>query len=287
MQQDPERNPVGGAGNLDAATVTGFGDEWQRFDQARLDEAEAHDHFERYFSLVDLGSLPPDAKIMDVGCGSGRWARLVAPHAGELHLVDASADALSVARRNLADRAGCVFHEAAVDRLPEADGTMDLVYSLGVLHHVPDTAAGIAACARKLKPGAPLLLYLYYGFDNRPAWFRALWRLSDVLRRRISALPFNRRKTVTDAIAFAVYLPLARLARLVEWAKGDPSLVPLSFYRRASVYTMRTDALDRFGTRLEQRFTKPEIEQMMAAAGLVDIRFREGEPYWCVTGVRV
>jgi hypothetical protein len=47
---------------------------------------------------------------------------------------------------------------------------------------------------------------------------------------------------------------------------------------------MRTDALDRFGTRLEQRFSKNEIQQMMESAGLVDIVFREDAPFWCAVG---
>jgi hypothetical protein len=62
--------------------------------------------------------------------------------------------------------------------------------------------------------------------------------------------------------------------------------VPLSAYRNASFYTMRTDALDRFGTRLEQRFSRPQIEHMMAAAGLTNIRFSDKEPYWVACGVR-
>ncbi len=279
--------PVGrGESNVDADTVQGFGSEWARFDQSALDESEAAQHFDRYFSLVDLESLPSNAVAMDVGCGSGRWAKFVAPAVGNLHLVDASPEALEVAKRNLGGQQNCTFHVASVDALPVPDGSMDLVYSLGVLHHVPDTAAGIGACARKLKPGAPLLVYLYYAFDNRPGWFRGLWRLSDSVRRRISVLPFTWRKVVTELIAGVVYLPLARLAKLVEVLHGNPSLVPLSFYRNASFYTMRTDALDRFGTKLEQRFTRPEIERMLLDAGLVDIRFRDGEPYWCATGTR-
>jgi len=49
---------------------------------------------------------------------------------------------------------------------------------------------------------------------------------------------------------------------------------------------MRTDALDRFGTRLEQRFTRDEIAHMMEAAGLVDIRFSEKMPFWVAVGRR-
>jgi hypothetical protein len=49
---------------------------------------------------------------------------------------------------------------------------------------------------------------------------------------------------------------------------------------------MRTDSLDRFGTRLEHRFTRAEIEAMMKATGLVDIRFRDDTPYWVACGRR-
>lgn len=61
--------------------------------------------------------------------------------------------------------------------------------SLGVLHHIPDTAAALAACGKKLTPGAPFLVYLYYRFDNRPAWYAALWRASELARGKISRLP--------------------------------------------------------------------------------------------------
>jgi hypothetical protein len=62
--------------------------------------------------------------------------------------------------------------------------------------------------------------------------------------------------------------------------------IPLSFYRDHTFYTMRTDARDRFGTPLEQRFTRVQIAQMMQEAGLVDVKFSTGAPYWCVVGVK-
>ena len=48
---------------------------------------------------------------------------------------------------------------------------------------------------------------------------------------------------------------------------------------------MRTDALDRFGTRLEKRFTRKEIAQMMKLAGLERIAFSDS-PCWCAMGYR-
>jgi len=191
-----------------------------------------------------------------------------------------------VARRALGATGRCSFHHGSVDALPLAPASMDFGYSLGVLHHVPDTAAGLAAWTALLKPGAPFLVYLYYAFDDRPAWFVALWRTSELLRRIVSRLPFRVRRFVTEIVAALVYWPLARAAGWLERRGRDVSHLPLADYRHASFYTMRTDALDRFGTRLEQRFTRSEIERMMRDAGLEDVRFAEGPPFWCAVGTR-
>jgi SAM-dependent methyltransferase len=211
---------------------------------------------------------------------------VVAPRVGRLHCVDASARALAVAREALKDLDNVVFHEASVQDMPFSDGAMDFGYSLGVLHHVPEPQQALNACVAKLKPGAPFLVYLYYRFDNRPAWYRTLWRASDLGRRIVSKMPFRAKHLVTDSIALAVYLPLSRAARMAERLGRDVTNWPLSAYRHCSLYTLRTDALDRFGTRLEQRFLADEIRAMLARAGLTRIRLSDRAPFWCAVGYR-
>jgi SAM-dependent methyltransferase len=272
--------------NIDVKTVEGFGEEWSKFDQSELDETERLQIFESYFKIFPWEDLPEDAKGFDLGCGSGRWAKSVAPRVGKLVCIDASADALQVARRNLQAQANCEFYHASVAEMPLVDNSMDFGYSLGVLHHIPDTLEGIRACVGKLKPRAPFLIYLYYAFDNRPAWFRLLWKISDVIRRGAARLPTAARHLVAEIIALTVYFPLARIALLLEKSGFGVSDFPLSIYRNKSFYTMRTDALDRFGTRLEQRFTKEQIKEMMTGAGLENIRFSEETPYWCAVGIK-
>jgi SAM-dependent methyltransferase len=272
--------------NLDQRTVSGFADEWVRFDQSGLAEDESLELFQNYFRIFPWTALPPGATGFDLGCGSGRWARHVAPRVGQLHCVDASAEALSVATRNLRGFENCVFHAASVSAIPLSDNSMDFGYSLGVLHHVPDTLEGIRCCVAKLKPGAPFLIYLYYAFDNRPAWFRLLWKSTDLLRRVVSKCPYSLRYGLSQLIAGTVYLPLARLCRLIERLGLNVSSLPLSYYRSRSFYTMRTDALDRFGTALEHRFTSSEIKQMLSDAGLERIVLSDAPPFWCALGYR-
>ena len=274
--------------NKDEKTVEGFGDEWERFDQSALDDKEHNSLFEKYFRIFPWSQLPDNAVGFDMGCGSGRWARLVAPRVGKLHCIDPSS-AILVAQKNLASNTNCEFHQAGVGSVGLSDESMDFGYSLGVLHHVPNTEQGIKDCVRMLKPGAPFLIYLYYAFDNRSALYRALWVLSDVIRIVVCRLPHGLRYFISQLIAFTIYVPLARFAALMERVGLPEQLAaafPLGAYRHLSLYTIRTDALDRFGTRLEQRFTRNQILAMMESAGLGDIRFSDESPYWCAVGLR-
>lgn len=270
--------------NKHQATVDGFGDEWERFDQMGMSDEDTKQLFDSYFSVFPWHDLQKNAVGFDLGCGSGRWAKLVAPRVGMLHCIDPSA-AIDVARKNLRDQTNCEFHRAGVDDIPVPDQSMDFGYSLGVLHHIPDTSAALAACVAKLKPGAPFLLYLYYAFDNRPKWFRYLWQMSELIRGLVSRMPHGLRYVMSQIIAAVIYWPLARFAKLSEYLGFDVMNYPLASYRHLGFYVMRTDALDRFGTQLEQRFSRNEIQRMMESAGLEGIVFSENNPFWCAVGM--
>ena len=276
----------GSGDNLAPDVVEAFGEEWARFDQSGVNDAERARAYEDYFGIFPWDALPKDAIGADIGCGSGRWAKLTADRVSQLILLDASAQALNVARRNLTGANNVKFMEASVGNLPFETGSLDFAYSLGVLHHVPDTRAAVREIARVLKPGAPFLIYLYYSLENRPWWYRLLWRLSDSIRRIISPLPYRLKHAVCDVIALTVYWPLVSMARLADMLGFYGGAWPLANYRDKSFYSMRTDALDRFGTRLEQRFTREEVRRLLEAGGFEDVNFSDKPPYWCAVGSR-
>ena len=268
--------------NSDLATVHGFGYEWSNFDQSRVSSVELQKLFGEYFSVFPWHEVDMASSIgADFGCGSGRWSKFVAPRVKILHLIDASAEALDVARRNLLGNSNVVFHEASVEDAMIEDNSLDFAFSLGVLHHVPDTARALRDIQKKMKLGSPLLVYLYYRFDNRPRWYAMLWKLTDILRRAVSRLPHVIRLSVSQTVAAFCYFPLARTAKFLDSLGKMPAAFPLAYYRNRSFYTMRTDALDRLGTRIEHRFTKAEIETLLERAGFSGITFSESAPYWC------
>lgn len=273
-------------GTMDPRVVEDFGAEWARFRNEALSTTELTEMFDDYTSIFPWSDLPVGAVGFDAGCGSGRWARFFAPRVGWLHCVDASSEALDVARQVLSEHENVEFHHSDLGAMDIPEESCDFGYSLGVLHHVPDTEAATAACVRHLKVGAPFLVYLYYDLGEAGVLRRGLLTLVTRIRRVTSVLPMRLKVLVADLIALLVYLPIARFARLMEKAGSDPSRLPLFQYRDRSFYVMRNDSLDRFGTRLEKRYGRDEIRRLLEGAGLEKVTFSEAPPWWVVVGWR-
>jgi ubiquinone/menaquinone biosynthesis C-methylase UbiE len=275
--------------NLDLRVARGFGREWSTFrqDPDHLSQQQRQAIFEDYFRIFPWHLLPSGGGVgLDVGCGTGRWSMLVAPRVEHLHLLDPSSEALDVAKQNLRHINNVSYHLHSVAAIPLPSRSLDFAFSLGVLHHVPDTEAAIAAIADRLKPKAPFLIYLYYALDNRPIWYRLLWRMTDVARFVVSRLPHPVRLAFSQIIAALIYWPLARVARRTARHGSSSAAFPLAYYADKSFYVMRTDAYDRFCTRLERRFGRGEIERMLVRAGFKDIAFSNAPPFWCAVGIK-
>jgi len=272
--------------NYDQQTIDSFGQEWQKFDQNKLSDSEVNKLFDKYFSIFPWNKITDSSVGFDMGCGSGRWAKIVAPKVGHLNCIDPASEAIEVTKKALQANTNVTFLNESIDSVSIRKNSQDFGYSLGVLHHIPDTQKALSTCVSLLKPKAPFLIYLYYNLDNRPLLFKLMWRCSEIFRSIISKLPNSLKPILTDVIAIFIYWPLSRFAKFISWIGLNPSSLPLSFYRDTSFYTLRTDSRDRFGTPLEQRFSKKEITKMMHSAGLVKVTFSDDEPYWVAVGLK-
>lgn len=275
---------IDGDRNIDKATVEAFGDEWNQF--ATFSETEIDYIASEYFDILPAEKLKNFQNVLDLGCGSGRWSMYLAKHVGFVEAVDPSAACL-VARRNTASFPNVRVSQASASTLPFPDDSFDLAICLGVLHHVPNTAQALLDLTSKIKPGGTLLLYLYYDLSNRSTFYQWLHTLSEYPRRVISKMPLRMRNIASDTMAVVVYFPLIVLAKIVDLVNTKTAKsMPLYYYTNKSWNVIRNDARDRFGTPLEQRFSKEEIINMLHTAGMSDVSFSNNAPYWHCTAIK-
>lgn len=267
----------GGDENLDAETVESFGEEWNKFQQFTEEEIDLIGN--EYFDIVPAEVLE-NAQVLDAGCGSGRWSRYMATRVAHIEAIDPN-EAILAAARNNADQGNIRFTQAAIDQLPFPKDSFDLAVCLGVLHHIPDTQRALQSLTDHIKPGGKLLLYLYYALDHRPGWYKALFRLSNGVRGFVSSRNAFWKKFWAEVLTLVAYWPLVTLARIVGWfSKAAAAKMPLSIYADKSWTVMRNDALDRFGTPLEKRYTKEDIHDMLQRAGFTEVIFSSNPPFW-------
>jgi SAM-dependent methyltransferase len=270
--------------NLDKKTVESFGEEWTSFHG--FSEADIKISGDKYFDIVTPEMLNDKSIVIDIGCGSGRFVKYLKGRYKKIVGMDPSS-AIFAADELLGKDGTIELVQASTDNIPYPDGHFDFGYSLGVLHHIPDTPKALNDSVKKIKSGGYFLLYLYYSLDNRSIFFKLLFHFSNAIRWVVSKLPAKPKKLVCDVLAVILYLPFVALCRLLKLfgvAENYRKFIPLQAYEDQSFYIIRNDSLDRFGTPLEQRFSKKEIEFMMMNAGLTDIVFSEKIPYWHATG---
>jgi arsenite methyltransferase len=116
--------------------------------------------FERKIAIT-RARLTPQSIVLDIGCGTGSLALLLAPSAGHVHGLDYSSAMIRIARdKAQAQQVGNVsFHVGAFDDgfSAFADGSVDLICAYSLLHLLDDPAAGLQRIQRLLKPGGVLV----------------------------------------------------------------------------------------------------------------------------------
>ena len=114
--------------NLDSVTVASFGREWKKFNTfTEKDIAKSGDE---YFDVVDEKDFSPETVPLDLGCGSGRWSRYLAPKVGSIEAIDPS-EAVVAAQAMTGDLDNVRVTRAGVNSLPFADHSFDFIFSLG------------------------------------------------------------------------------------------------------------------------------------------------------------
>jgi 2-polyprenyl-3-methyl-5-hydroxy-6-metoxy-1,4-benzoquinol methylase/uncharacterized protein YbaR (Trm112 family) len=178
----PERAAIQTFEKLHALTARAFGYEWNTYQTTSREEdivtffwltgidpnvykkLSLTDVFTFYPTEADIGLIDTSrlngATVLDVGCGMGKYLRVVGDYAKEVIGMDLS-DALIRARQTLKGRQNIHLIQGNILSPPVRTGSMDFVYSVGVLHHTPNTHDAFLRSASLVKPGGSLAVWVY------------------------------------------------------------------------------------------------------------------------------
>jgi SAM-dependent methyltransferase/uncharacterized protein YbaR (Trm112 family) len=255
---------VVGQDPLSQRTQALFGDEWQRFPEL----LSVHADIFRWYFEGDGGVPWSGLRVLDAGCGMGRWLHFARESGARAVGMDVSA-AVDVAAGR--EGAGADFVQADLRRPPFAPESFDLVYSLGVVHHVADPADAVRRLAILVRPGGTLRLYVYRSLAEEPLARRALLEVVTGLRAVTTRLPpdaLHAFSWAVSAVATAAFLLPRRVLRGSPLGDRVTRGLPLVQYTDVPFRMLVAEQFDRFGAPLEGRYTKEQIKGWLEGAGL-------------------
>ncbi len=266
--------------------VKDFGEEWEKFDNENLEAEELKRIFKAYFHIFPKEKFSKKNVGIDLGSGSGRWAKLVAPKVKKLYLLEPSKKAISVSKKKLKLNKNICYINSEIKNINKINRNFDFAYSLGVIHHLSYPEKAFKLIRNRLKKNSPFLVYLYHNFENNNFLYKLIWKFSEIFRKIISRQNFFIKSFVCDLVAIFIYLPLSKFSKIIDFLGFNIDNFPLSYYRNKSFYVMRNDSLDRFGTKYEKRYSKSDIIKLFKQAGFNNIKISNRRPYWCAIGYK-
>jgi len=261
-------------------TALSFGFEWHQFPQMYAEwEQSFLDYMQPHGPDFFSGR-----KVLDAGCGNGRFAFYAARYGADVWAIDLG-PAIEVAHQNTADAGRVQVAQADLHDPPFAFESFDFIYSIGVLHHLPDPEPAFQNLLRFLKPGGEIQIYLYWKPEGQPLK-RAMLGLVAAARQITTRLPHAAVHALAYPAGIAAYIAfvwpyqlLKRIPGLARWSEKFPMKQYANFPFRVCV----NDQLDRFSAPIENRYTRQEVLGWLTRAGLDGIAVNAAYG-WVATG---
>jgi SAM-dependent methyltransferase len=260
----PRLLPEAAPDSLSRRTQALFGDEWQRFPELLRVHA---DIFQWYFE-GDGPMAWTGLRVLDAGCGMGRWLHFAREQGARIVGMDVSAAVEVAAQR---EGAAADFVQADLRRPPFMADAFDLVYSFGVVHHLADPAAAVRSLATLVRPGGTLRLYVYRSLADEGSARRALLAAVTTVRAVTTRLPpdvLHAFSWAVSAVATTAFLVPRRALRRSRWGDRLTRGWPLVQYTDVPFRMLVAEQFDRFGAPLEGRYRRNEVEGWLRGAGL-------------------
>ncbi len=259
-------------------TAESFAFEWQKFSQMR---DEWKKNFDFYFEPA--GNFPSKNQIaLEVGCGNGRHTFYAGKKFKELVSVDLGG-AVDVAYENNKNQQNVHFVQADVYNLPFKENYFDFIFSIGVLHHLPDPEAGFKKFIFHVKQEGGVLIYLYHSFSKTTFKFYLLAAVN-YFRKITVKLPHKILYLLCYPIACLSYIILVLPYKFL-FKNFIKSGWPLGAYADYSFFVLLNDTFDRFSAPIENRYSKEEVLRWFTKYNFKNIKIMGGTG-WRAFGIK-
>jgi O-antigen/teichoic acid export membrane protein/SAM-dependent methyltransferase len=239
-----------------------FGFEWNTHSLTQLDTA-ASDESERTFTAKTgfTSELLRGKVVLDVGCGMGRFSDVVSRWGATVVGPDHT-QSVDAPHNNHRSRPNVHIAQANIFELPFREATFDFIFSIGVLHHTPNTKAAFDQLPKLLRPNGRIAVWLY------AKYFAVQWKFSDLYRHLTTRLP----KRVLHRLSY-IAVPLYYAYKIPVVGVMIRFLVPVSPHPRAEWRVL--DTFDWYSPTYQWKHTYEEVYPWFEAHGLTDIRVLE------------
>lgn len=239
--------------------VQNFGFEWNVHAKTQLDDSQS-DESERVFR-AKTGFSPAELAgklVLDVGCGMGRFAEVASRWGATVVAIDLSR-AVDAAQRNIGKRANVHIAQANIFELPFRPETFDFIFSIGVLHHTPNTKSAFDNLPPLLRHNGKIAIWLYTTYDS------IQWRFSDLYRHVTPRLPKRLLHALSySAVPLYYMYKLPVLGLLLRW------VLPVSNHPKAEWRVL--DTFDWYSPKYQWKHSYEEVFPWFEAHSLTDMR---------------
>jgi len=255
-----------------------FGFQWNHFDRLQVDKF-MHNGLsrDRFYKTTGWPARLQGERILEAGCGSGRFTQLALETGAEVYSFDLSS-AVEAAWRNNSDSGKVTVFQASIYEIPMRKGAFDKIFCMGVLQHCPDVAAAFRSLLPFLRPGGEIVIDVY----EKSSGFPPLKYLARPFVRPLGTEGIYRLLSWTIPPAFEAKKVLSRIPALGSVLGELIPIGPISHTPRLN-YTDEElkqvkilSALDMLSPVYDQPQRMEDVSRWFQDAGLVEVELKRG-----------
>ena len=257
-------------------TIKDFGEQWLKYGDSKGYYGSIELFSDILYPFLKPGDIK-DCKVAEIGSGTGRIVNMLLEARARHVIAIEPSDAFEVLYRNIQATEKVTCLKVTGDQLP-AYGDLDYVFSIGVLHHIPEPHPVVEAAFKALRPGGRFFVWMY-GKEGNGLYLA----LISSLRSLTKHLPHFMLASLVEIM----YWPLTLYIKFCHWLPLPLRGYILSVFEKMSPEKRRLIIYDQLNPSYAKYYTQLEAKKLLSDGKFVNIRIHHRHGYsWTVIGTK-